>query len=73
MQPALRQLLTLASLLSLMHMSWWGCWINDTDYQFGVDTQRLVDQQVQAENPQQEDLHFLEKEMVAPPIKVDEE
>ncbi|MDA3834776.1 MAG: hypothetical protein PF495_15430 [Spirochaetales bacterium] len=73
MQPALKQLLTLASLLSLMSMSWWGCWISDADYQFGVDTQQLASQQVQSDNTPQEDLHFLEKEAVAPPIAAEED
>ncbi|MDA3970213.1 MAG: hypothetical protein PF442_02575 [Desulfobulbaceae bacterium] len=72
MKTALKQLLTLASLLSLMQMSWWGCWIDDADYQFGVDMQRLVGQQITSENTPQEDLHFLEKEKVAPPLAANE-
>ena len=73
MKTALKQLLTLASLLSLMQMSWWGCWIDDADYQFGVDVQRLVGQQLAAENTPREDLHFLEKEPVAPPLAANED
>ena len=69
MKSTLKQLATAASLFSLMSLTWWGSWIDTSDYQFGAEIQKLAGQQINSENHQQEDLHFLEKEDVAPPIE----
>lgn len=72
MKMTIKQLITLMSTLGLLQLSWWGSWIEPSDYQFGVDTQRLAGQQINSDNTQREDQHFLEKKPSAPPIKADE-
>lgn len=73
MKYTFKQLLTAASVLSLMQLSWWGVWVDDADYQFGAGTQQITAQQIASTTTPEEDLHFLEKEAVEQPIKVDNE
>ena len=73
MKMMIKQILTVATTLSLMQLSWWGSWVDINDYEFGVDTQRLVGQQIHSDNSQHEDQHFLEKEPVAPPIEAEDD
>lgn len=69
MHSIFKKLCTTLSILSLMQLAWWGVNIDEKDYQFGVDSQRLIGQQLKSQNTPKEDLHFLAKEAVEPPIE----
>jgi hypothetical protein len=73
MKYTFKQLLTAASVLSLMQLSWWGVWVDDTDYKFGTGTQQITAQQIASTTTPKEDLHYLEKEPVEKPLKVDKD